>query len=267
MNSDGFRDLWRRDVTTRQCQNPLHCKSLSPHMTAPGTLQKPDLEMAARPKKTISPASPAKVKRRTLRVLGTDISLLEVVRLRASAELGFDVEFEVLDFPSCQRKAALNPEAYDVYDQCFHNLAIVWYWGALQPIDTDRLRSWDTVGPLTRLGGVDKYANRGVGDVPMNKLYVQPNHSLGPEASRHIAMLPTVHNFDSFGYDIRVFNGDTRPRESWAMLLDQRAKGRVALVDEPAIGMFDVALAAEATGVLKFDNIGNMTSVGADGPV
>ncbi len=204
-------------------------------------------------------AAPARIKRRKLRVLGTDISLLESVRIRAAADLGFDIEFEALDFPSCQRKAALNPEAYDVYDQCFHNLAIVWYWGALQPVDTDLLKCWDKVGPLTKQGGVDKYANRGVGDVPMNKLYVQPDHSLGPGPTRCIAMLPTVHNFDSFGYDTRVFNGKTRPRESWAMLFDPRAKGRLALVDEPAIGLFDAALAAEAMGVLKFDNIGNMT--------
>ena len=110
--------------------------------------------------------------------------------------------------------------------------------------------------PLTRLGGVHKYASRGVGDVPMNKLYVQPDHSLGPEATRYIAMLPTVHNFDSFAYDLRVFNGEARPRESWAMLFDPRAKGRLALVDEPAIGLLDAALAAEAIGALHFENIG-----------
>jgi putative spermidine/putrescine transport system substrate-binding protein len=68
-----------------------------------------------------------------------------------------------------------------------------------------------------------------------------------------------VHNFDSFGYDLRVFNGDGRLRESWAMLFDPRAKGRVALVDEPAIGLFDAALAAESIGALKFENIANMT--------
>lgn len=205
------------------------------------------------------PSSPALHSQRTLRVLGTDISLLEAVRLRAAADLGFNIEFEVLDFISCQRKAALNPEAYDVYDQCFHNLSIVWYWGALQPIDTTRLNCWDNVGPLTKLGGVDKYASRGVGDVPMNKLYVQPDHFLGPEETRYIAMFPTVHNFDSFGYDTRVFNADGRQRESWAMLFDPRAKGKLALVDEPGIGLFDAALAAEAIGVLRFENICNMS--------
>jgi putative spermidine/putrescine transport system substrate-binding protein len=197
-------------------------------------------------------------RQRTLRVLGTEISLIEAVRRRAIADLGFNVEFEVLDFPTCQRKAALEPEAYDVYDQCFHNLAIVWFWGALQPIDTTSLGSWDNVSALTKSGGIDKYASRGFGDAPMNKLYVQPDHSLGPEETRHIAMLPTVHNFDSFGYDTRYFNMDGRERESWAMLFDPRAKGKLALVDEPAIGLFDAALAAEAKGALEFEDIGNM---------
>jgi putative spermidine/putrescine transport system substrate-binding protein len=197
--------------------------------------------------------------KRTLRVLGTDISLLEAVRVRAEKDLGFDIVFEALDFPSCQRKAALNPESYDVYDHCFHNLGIVWHWGALQPVDTTRLQGWDQVGPLVKLGGVDKYANRGVGDVPKNKLYVQSDHALGPNETRYISMLPTVHNFDSFGYDTRLFEGGAPVRESWAMLFDPRAKGRLALVDEPAIGLFDIALAAESLGVLSFKNICNMT--------
>jgi putative spermidine/putrescine transport system substrate-binding protein len=198
-------------------------------------------------------------RQRTLRVLGTDISLLEAVRLKAISDLGFNIEFEVLDFPNCQRKAALNPEAYDVYDQCFHNLAIVWFWGALQPIDTTWLTNWSKVSALTKSGGVGKYASRGFGDAPMHKLYVQPDQSLGEEETRYIAMLPTVHNFDSFGYDTRVFNTDGNERESWAMLFDPRAQGKLALVDEPAIGLFDVALAGEAMGVLRFENIGNMS--------
>jgi putative spermidine/putrescine transport system substrate-binding protein len=203
--------------------------------------------------------APSLGRKRTLRVLGTDISLLEAVRVRAAADLGFEIAFEALDFPSCQRKAALEPASYDVYDQCFHNLGIVWHWGALQPIDTTLLRSWDQVGPMTKFGGVDTYASRGIGDVPSHKLYVQLDHALGPRETRYISMLPTVHNFDSFAFDARVFADDERRRESWAMLFDPRAKGRLALVDEPAIGLFDVALAAEAMGTLRFADICNMT--------
>ena len=209
-------------------------------------------------------AAPPHIERRKLRILGTEITLLEQVRARAEADLGFDIEFEVLDFLSCQRRAALEPESYDIYDQCFHNLDIVWFWGSLQPIDTQRITDWERLSGLTREGGINKYAWRGHGDAPVRKLYVQPGEFLGPEPSRHISMLPTVHNLDSFGYDTRVFGRSEHQRESWAWLLDPRAKGRIALVDEPAIGIFDVALAAEAAGQLQFANIGNMTVAEVD---
>ncbi|BDA85145.1 hypothetical protein Sa4125_26870 [Aureimonas sp. SA4125] len=60
-----------------------------------------------------------------IRVLGTEITLLEQLRLRAEADLGIGLVFENRDFLSAQRKAARAPDDYDVYDQCFHNLDIV----------------------------------------------------------------------------------------------------------------------------------------------
>lgn len=203
--------------------------------------------------------SPPTVPRRKLRVLGTSITLINAVRDRAQADLGFDIDFAQKDFLSCQRSAAMEPDSYDVYEQCFHNLDIVWFWGALQPIDIGRIPEWDNISDLVKLGGVSKYAGRGRGDAPAKKLYVQPGGFLGPKPSRFVSMLPTVHNMDSFGYDARVFGEGPDVRPSWSWLLDPRAKGRIALVDEPAIGFFDAALAAEASGELEFADIGNMT--------
>ncbi|MDR5651522.1 ABC transporter substrate-binding protein [Ruixingdingia sedimenti] len=205
-------------------------------------------------------AAPPGVARRRLRVRGTSITLLSQMREQAERDLGFRVDYELLDFVECQRRAALEPEAYDVYEHCFQNLDIVWFWGALQPIDTQRIVEWDSMSDLTKTGGVSKYAWRGHGDAPVGKLYIQPGGFLGDRPGRQIAMLPTVHNVDSFGFDPRVFGTGEAPRTpSWAWLLDPRAKGRIALVDEPAIGLFDAALAAEATGELSFADIGNMT--------
>lgn len=197
--------------------------------------------------------------RRRLRVRGTSITLLSQVREQAEADLGFSVDYELLEFPTCQRRAAMEPEGYDVYEQCFHNLDIVWFWGALQPIDISRITEWNNISALAKEGGISKYAWRGHGDAPVRKLYVQPGGFLGPKPSRYISMLPTVHNMDSFGYDPRVFGFAEGIRPSWAWLLDKRAKGRIALMDEPAIGFFDAALAAEAAGELQFTDIGNMT--------
>jgi putative spermidine/putrescine transport system substrate-binding protein len=44
-----------------------------------------------------------------LRVLGTEITLLESIRTRAEADLGITLRFENLDFVSAQRKAAAQP--------------------------------------------------------------------------------------------------------------------------------------------------------------
>lgn len=103
-------------------------------------------------------AAPAILPRRVLRVRGTSVTLIEEVRARAAQDLGVDVVFEVLDFPTCQHSAATDPDGYDIYEQCFHNLDIVWFWGALQPIQIERIGDWDRISSLAKLGGISKFA-------------------------------------------------------------------------------------------------------------
>ena len=210
------------------------------------------------------------MQRRVLRVRGTAVTLLDQVREQAVADLQFDIEFESLDFLTCQRKAAMDPENYDVYEQCFHNLDIVWYWGALQPIDTQRIAEWDRIGDLAKTGGISKYMWPGYGDAPVRKLYVQPDGMLGQQQMRHISMLPTAHNVDSFGYDTRVF-GDLGPEgASWSWLLDPRAKGRIALVDELSYWPFRCGLGRRSDGrseLRRYRQHDNRRDRSADGPV
>lgn len=193
-----------------------------------------------------------------IHVLGTEITLLEQLRLRAEADLGISLVFENRDFLSAQRKAARAPDDYDVYDQCFHNLDIVWYWRAIQPIDTERVPLWGEVSGLTRTGTIGPSARIGHGDAPVTKLYVQADQSLSAYPSRWISMLPTVHNFDSFGFNEDAPGISASRMTSWARLLDPALHGQVAIVNEPAIGIFDVALAAEAAGLMQFKDIGNL---------
>lgn len=207
-----------------------------------------------------APATPAvhTAGRPKLRVLGTAISLLEELRLKAQADLGIDVRFDNNDFIVTQHKAAQEPDSYDIYDQCFHNLDIVWYWRAIQPIEISRIALWDEINDLTKTGQIGPSARMGQGDVPARKLYVQPSLALGDTPTGRISMLPTTHNFDSFAYRSDAV-GHPPSMTSWAALLDERWNGRAALVDEPAIGIFDAALAAQAAGLMSFGNIGNMT--------
>ncbi len=192
-------------------------------------------------------------------MLGTEITLIEPLRRMAEEDLGISLSFEILDFLSAQRKAALEPDSYDIYDQCFHNLDIVWFWRAIQPIDLGRIDRWDEVSELTKRGKISPLASPGRGENPNKVLYVQPDLSLGEAPSARISMLPTVHNLDAFAYLPELFP-DRQPEEaSWAWLFDPEVRGRLALVDEPGIGVFDAALALEARSEIAFADIGNMT--------
>ncbi|KQW61326.1 MULTISPECIES: extracellular solute-binding protein [unclassified Ensifer] len=216
---------------------------MNKHLPDQATMATPSLHLSGRPR---------------LRVLGTAISLLEELRVRAEADLGIEVVFDNNDFLTTQHKAAQEPDSYDIYDQCFHNLDIVWYWRAIQPIEIGRIALWDQINDLTKTGHIGPNARLGQGDAPVKKLFVQPNLELGDTPSSTISMLPTTHNFDSFAYRTDVAP-NTVSMNSWAALLDERWAGRAALVDEPAIGIFDAALAAQASGLMSFDNIGAMT--------
>ena len=73
--------------------------------------------------------------------------------------------------------------------------------------------------------------------------------------------MPYVHNVDSFGYNTNhIPEGTAYESESWSWLLEEKYKGKVALVNAPTIGIFDAALAAQAKGLMQFDDIGNMST-------
>jgi putative spermidine/putrescine transport system substrate-binding protein len=218
-----------------------------------------NIASSQRPRSKPTPRA-QKGERPVLRILGTEITLLEELRLRAEDELGIRLEFETLDFLSAQRKAATEPNSYDIYDQCFHNLDIVWFWRAIQPIDLERIALWDEVTDLTKTGRITPNARIGYGDAPVSRLFVQPSQALGATPSRWISMLPTVHNLDAFAFRSDKVDGAGAEMSSWAALLDPKWSGSVALVDEPAIGIFDAAMAAQASGDASFADIGNMTT-------
>jgi putative spermidine/putrescine transport system substrate-binding protein len=75
-----------------------------------------------------------------------------------------------------------------------------------------------------------------------------------------MSFMPYVHNVDSFAYNTNFIDkGIPYETESWSWLLDEKYKGKVGLINAPTIGIFDAALAAQASGLIKFKDIGNMT--------
>lgn len=196
-----------------------------------------------------------------LRILTTEIQPWRTFKDRAESDLGFSLEFIETDFNNAQRTAAMHPESYDIYDQCFHNLDIVWHWRAIQAIDIERIKRWDEIDDSSL--ATPCRSEQGRGDAPSSRFFVQEDATLSDVPTARISMLPTFYNFDSFA----VCYGDPKAASkinSWADLLDPKWAGSVAIVDEPAIGIFDLAMAFSAAGQLEFQDIGNLSVLEID---
>ncbi|WP_027348646.1 ABC transporter substrate-binding protein [Halotalea alkalilenta] len=195
----------------------------------------------------------------TLRVLGTSVTLLEAIRLRAEQELGIELIYQIHDVQQAQRIAVMDPHSYDLYDQWFHNVDFVWPARAIQPIDIRRIALWDEINDLPKRGRLHPGDRLAVGSLPCDRLFVQHDGTLGSQPSSLISMLPLTHNADSFAYRPECLPLSLRQsEESWAWLVDEDWCGHIALQSDAAIGALDVALALQASGCLRFGDVGNL---------
>ena len=195
-----------------------------------------------------------------IRVLGTHVTLQEELRQRAMADLGIELVFEPKGSAAVLQKASVSPGSFDLYEQWSNSINVLWHSGSIQAIDTRRITHWNEINNLTKTGRLTAEANLGAGDAPYKILHVQENNELGPGQTDYVSFMPYVHNVDSFGYNTReIAKGIEYETESWSWLLDEKYAGKVAIVNAPTIGLFDLALAAQSKGLMRFNDIGNMS--------
>lgn len=195
-----------------------------------------------------------------IRVLGTHVTLREAIREQAEADLGIRLVFEPKGSAAVLQKASVNPQSFDLYEQWSNSINVLWRSQAIQPIEKRRLRFWDEINDLTKTGKISEKAKIGAGDAPHKILHVQKDGSLSAQHTDEISFLPYVHNVDSFGYVVNKMPDRFKTdNESWGWLLDPEFKGKVAIVNDPTIGLFDLALAAQAKGLVTFNDIGAIT--------
>ncbi|EWH11259.1 signal peptide prediction, partial [Catenovulum agarivorans DS-2] len=186
-------------------------------------------------------------KRLRLRVLGTHVTLQEAIRQQAMQDLGIEVSFEPGGSATVLQKASTQPASFDLYEQWSDSINLLWSAKAIQPIDIQRLKYWGEINDLTKTGRLVADAKTGAGDAPYKLLYAQRNGELSSKTSEQISFLPYVHNVDSFGYNTaEIPKGIPYQTESWGWLFEQKYRGKVGIVNTPTIGLFDMALAAQA---------------------
>ncbi len=196
----------------------------------------------------------------TLRVLGTHVTLQEELRQRAMEDLGLKLVFEPKGSAAVLQKASMFPESFDLYEQWSNSINVLWRSGAIQPINKAKITHWSEINNLSKTGRITREAKFGAGDAPYKLLHVQNNKTLGADHTDQISFLPYVHNVDSFGYNTNIIKkGIPYETESWGWLLDEKHRGKVGIINAPTIGLFDLALAAQANNFMSFKNIGAMT--------
>lgn len=196
----------------------------------------------------------------TLRILGTHVTLQEEIRKRAMEDLGINLVFEAKGSAAVLQKASMNPSSFDLYEQWSNSINVLWRANAIQSIDKNKITRYNEINSLSKTGKVTPRAKIGAGDAPYKLLNIQDDASLSSKESDKMSFLPYVHNVDSFGYNTSVIpKGIAYETESWGWLLDPANKGKVAIVNAPTIGLFDLALSAQARGLVHFNDIGAMT--------
>ncbi len=202
----------------------------------------------------------AKNKYPTIRVLGTHVTLQEEIRKKAQQELKINIEFYPGGSAEVLTKAIVDPKSFDLYEQWSNSTRLLWNSGAIQAIDIRKLKYWQEINDLPKYGKITPNAKPGAGDVPNKILYIQKDGTLGKNPTNQISFMPYVHNVDSFGYNSNtITQGIPYETESWGWLLNDEYRGKVAIVNEPTIGLFDLILATQAKGLATYNDIGNLT--------
>jgi putative spermidine/putrescine transport system substrate-binding protein len=192
------------------------------------------------------------------------------------------------------QKAITAPDSFDIGGLYNYQYFQIWPTGNMVKVDTQKIPAWRQFYPLFTKGRVvpgNKKATTGQGNAPYRVMFVDEGHTSGlplttegPRTNKEIVLWwnaatnkayggkpqpryvlgPPAHfNMDSMGY-----NGDIltkRPEQvSWAELLNNKWKGRVALLNDPGILTQDAGNAVQAMGLMKFKDLGNMTRAEMD---
>lgn len=207
-------------------------------------------------KRAAGPAAPGvRRPRQPLRVLGTSVTQTPAMKRAAEEDLGMALDFITLDGTEAQRQGALQPASFDVYDQWFHDIDLIWPTGSIRPIDVCRIARWDEINDLPKTGRLRPDLPKAQGGDPSKRLFVQLDGTLGDTPSARVSMVPTVHNADSFV----VTGEEPESIASWAALLEPKRAGQVVLQADAAIGALDMLLALQARGEMQALDIGDLT--------
>ncbi|PHR89044.1 MAG: ABC transporter substrate-binding protein [Blastopirellula sp.] len=191
--------------------------------------------------------------------VGGAYSAMKPIAEQASKDLGFTIEMQNLGFEALTARVATQPKTIDIADLSFVSMPAVTPRGVMQGIDISRIKNWDKITPIFTQGkNQDGSTASTQGNAPYEMMYLEKMDSKawheGP--TEHASLIPTIYNADTLGIRPDII---ARPIENWSELFNPEFKGKAGIVDTPAVGIMDAAMALESRGDLIYGDKGNMT--------
>ena len=198
----------------------------------------------------------------TLKIVGLGVDLIDPIKAAfEKATPGVTLEFTVKSTPECTQIALTQPDSFDIFSGYYQQTDQVWPSGNLMAIPTSAMTRYAEISPLITTGSlVADGGNPGQGDAAFRKLYATSGTEISETATDFLTCIPGNNNADAFGYNV----DELGEQDSWAILVDPQLKGKVALIDDPTIGLMDAAMAVEANGDMTFVDKGDMTKAEID---
>jgi putative spermidine/putrescine transport system substrate-binding protein len=202
-----------------------------------------------------------------LRHHGPSYSAIGQIAVQAEKDLGFRVEMTVDDEDTLIQHAITEPEIMDIFDLDYWAYELVLPHNVLQGIPLARYDWWDRTLPIFTRGVLpDGTPTARAGTNPYGVQYLESLYSDrfagGPTDT--LAMVPHIMNADTLGVRTDLIG---RRISSWADLVSPEFAGRAALVDIPAIGILDAAMALRAAGLVRYADMGNMSRAEIDATI
>jgi len=199
----------------------------------------------------------------TLRQIGTGVSGLNPIAEQVKKDLGFNLQLTVSDTDAVAQRAATQARSFDIADIEYFSIKKVYPTGAVQPIDTRKIKLIDKIVPIFTTGRLTPDSPMGQGTSPFSVGFVESAtaKSFAGQRTELMTLLPTIYNADTLGIRPDLIG---RPIRNWKDLIDPAFKGKASILNIPGIGIMDAAMVCESAGIARYGDKGNMTQAEID---
>ena len=195
----------------------------------------------------------------TLRYAGTGVNAFKELADKCKEDTGIIIQYTTLTSDDVVKRAVTQPTSFDMLDSEYWMLKKIVPSGNLKGMDTKRIKLYDEIVPIFTKGKLPDGADTtriGVAPIKVSYLSGAEAAEFAAEPTEFMTLIPTVYNADTLGIRPDLIK---RPISSWAELLNPEFKGKAAILNIPSIGIMDAGLVAQASGLIKYGDMGNMT--------